>query len=69
MKITFDLPPDVMRDITAALANAIVQAQNAAERAPQVPGTGSWPTAEDDLIALDVLHRTLHEVMYESEVG
>jgi len=69
MRITFDLPPDVMRDITAALANAIVQAQNAAERASQIPGKGSWPTAEDDVIALDVLHRTLHEVMYESEVG
>jgi len=69
MKITFDLPPDVMRDITAALANAIGQAQNAAERAPQFPGNGSWPTAENDLIALDVLPRTLHEVMYESEVG
>lgn len=69
MKITFDLPTDVMRDITAALANAIGQAQTAAERAPQFPGSGSWPNAENDLIALDVLHKTLHEVMYEAEVG
>ena len=71
MKITFDLPPDVMRDITAALDNAIAQGCTAAERNAAFPhGNGSeWASAEDDVIALEVLLKTLNAVMQEAEVG
>lgn len=71
MKITFDLPTDVMRDIAAALANAIAQGCTAAERNAAFPhGCGpEWATAEDDVIALDVLNSTLCKVISEAEVG
>jgi len=67
MKITLNILPEVMREITEALANTIKQAQDATERSTNFPGRGSWPTAEADLIALDVLHKELHEAMYKSK--
>lgn len=67
MKITLNIIPEVMRDITDALANTIKQAQDAAERDAAFPGRGSWPTAEADLIALDVLHEELHKAMHAAK--
>lgn len=67
VKITLNIIPEVMSDITEALANTIKQAQDAAERNATSPGRGSWATAEADLIALDVLHEELHKAIYVSK--
>lgn len=54
MKITLNIIEPVLRDIISATVHTMQQADKAA-----ASNNPSWPTAENDLIALDVLFNEL----------
>lgn len=62
MKITLTINEPVLRDMISATVRTMKQAEAAATE-----NRASWPTAEQDLISLDVLYNELVSALMEAK--